>query len=69
MAKRIYQKDGLVVYWNSDLCIHCQSCHKELPEVFDPQKRPWVNLDGADEDRIREQVNRCPSSALSLESN
>ena len=66
MAKREYKKDSLIVLWDSDLCTHCESCWRELPTVFDPQKRPWVNLDGASADDIRRQVAKCPSGALSL---
>lgn len=66
MEKREYKKDSLTVLWDSDLCTHCESCWRELPAVFDPQKRPWVNLDAADADDIRRQVAKCPSGALSL---
>lgn len=66
MAKREYKKDSLTVLWDSDLCTHCESCWRELPTVFDPQKRPWVNLEGASAEDIRRQVAKCPSGALSL---
>lgn len=40
-------------------------CARGLPDVFDPRKRPWVNIDGAGTDTIVAQVARCPSGALS----
>ena len=36
-----------------------------LPEVFDPRKKPWINIEGADTEKIVDQVKACPSEALS----
>ena len=60
-----YTKGDITVVWKPDQCIHSKICWTELASVFDPRKRPWVNMDGADESRIAEQVSRCPSGALS----
>jgi len=60
-----YTKDGLTVIWKSGLCIHSTNCWRGLGEVFDPQVNPWINMDGADKERIIEQVKKCPSGALS----
>jgi uncharacterized Fe-S cluster protein YjdI len=46
-------------------CIHSTKCWKGLIQVFDPRKRPWINLDGAEKEQIIEQVKTCPSGALS----
>lgn len=67
MAKRTYTKDGLTVFWDSDLCTHCETCWKGLPEVFNPDNRPWVSMDGAPLEQISEQVRQCPSGALRVE--
>lgn len=67
MAERTYTKGSLVVFWNSDLCSHCEKCWKELPSVFNPEARPWVNLEGASTPDIIDQVALCPSGALSLQ--
>ena len=66
MKKKEYSKDNVTVVWQSDLCIHSEKCYKGLPEVFDPDSRPWINMDGASQDRIIDQVHRCPSGALSI---
>lgn len=66
MPERIYEKGLLRVFWQSDLCTKCQLCHQELPQVFDPEKRPWVNLKAATDEEIVSQVLRCPSGALSI---
>lgn len=60
-----YTNGEITVVWKPELCIHAANCWKELCEVFDPKKRPWVNTGGADTERIIQQVNRCPSGALS----
>ena len=60
-----YSKGDLTIAWKPELCIHSTKCWKGLKEVFDPQKRPWINMEGADAARIKGQVGRCPSGALS----
>ena len=64
---RKYSNDELTVVWQPKLCVHSTLCWKGLIEVFNPKARPWVNIQGATANRIREQVARCPSGALSIE--
>ena len=64
--KRNYKRVELTVYWDSDLCIHCGNCVKGLPQVFDTTKRPWVNVQGASAQEIKDQVLQCPSGALTI---
>ncbi len=64
-----YTNDEITVIWQADLCIHCGKCAKGLSEVFKPQERPWVDMTGATTEQIVEQVEKCPSGALSLEYN
>lgn len=67
MAEKVikYTRDNITVLWKPELCIHSKKCWQELPEVFNPRVRQWVNVQGADTDRIMEQVSKCPSGALS----
>jgi uncharacterized Fe-S cluster protein YjdI len=65
--KKKYTKDLLTVVWQPELCIHSEICFKGLPEVFNPAQSPWVNLDGSNIEKIRNQVRKCPSGALSFE--
>lgn len=60
-----YIKDGLTVIWKPEQCIHSRKCFTGLKEVFNPAIRPWVNMDGATMERIMQQVEQCPSGALS----
>ena len=60
-----YSNGEVTVVWRADKCIHSTVCLNGLPEVFDPNKRPWVNIRAADTKRIVDQVKKCPSGALS----
>lgn len=66
MVKR-YSNGEITVVWQPDLCWHTGICARGLPLVFNPARRPWVELQHADTETITGQVKRCPSGALSLE--
>ena len=59
-----YSKGNLTVTFDPRVCTHSGICVRGLFDVFDVSKRPWVNLDGAPEEQVVEQVKRCPSGAL-----
>jgi putative redox protein len=61
-----YSKDGVTVIWKPALCIHSARCVKGLGAVFNPKVRPWIDMDAAPVERIAEQVQKCPSGALTL---
>jgi len=60
-----YTNGEVTVVWQPGTCIHSELCFTGLPQVFDPKKRPWVNIDGANTEQIIKQVDKCPSGALS----
>lgn len=63
--KRIEYTNGeIVVVWQPPLCTHSGICVKTLPAVYKPQERPWVKLENSTTDKIVEQVEKCPSGAL-----
>jgi uncharacterized Fe-S cluster protein YjdI len=64
MEKR-YTNEDITVVWKPDACIHSALCWRGLLGVFDPRKRPWINMEGADTEAIIAQVEKCPSGALS----
>jgi uncharacterized Fe-S cluster protein YjdI len=64
-----YKNNDITVVWKPKKCIHSKKCWKELGDVFKPIEKPWVNLDGATSDRIKEQIDSCPSGALSYQNN
>jgi uncharacterized Fe-S cluster protein YjdI len=62
-----YTEGDLTVIWQPEKCIHSEKCFKGMPEVFNPDRRPWIDPAAADPDAIRKQINACPSGALSYE--
>ena len=67
MGKHKYANDKITVHWDSEVCIHSAVCVKNLGNVFDTSKRPWVNVDGASPDEIVQLIDTCPSGALQYE--
>lgn len=61
-----YTNGEVTVVWQPHMCIHSKKCWKGLLSVFDPRRKPWVDMDGASSERIVAQVNECPSGALSM---
>ncbi len=61
-----YSGKEVTILWKPHLCSHSTRCWKGLPAVFKPAQRPWILPDGADGERIIDQVKQCPSGALSI---
>ena len=67
MTKKInYSNNEITVVWQPELCIHSTICFSQMPNVFKPQLKKWIDPNGAPSDKIIEQVKMCPSGALSF---
>ena len=65
--RRNYTGKDINVSYDTRRCIHAAECVRKLPEVFDTQKRPWIQVDNADVDKVADIVMRCPTGALHFE--
>jgi uncharacterized Fe-S cluster protein YjdI len=59
-----YATDEIVVEWEPRICSHSQNCVRALPQVFDDNRRPWVQVDAAAAGEVEAAVALCPSGAL-----
>ncbi|WKD84705.1 hypothetical protein KCTC32516_00039 [Polaribacter huanghezhanensis] len=67
--KKTYSNEEITVVWQPEMCTHSKKCWKGLLEVFDPREKPWIKLDGATNEQVKNQINQCPSKALSYQLN
>lgn len=63
-----YEKVDITVVWKPKLCIHAAECVKRLPEVYNPDEKPWIKVENANADELIKQIDACPSGALTYES-
>ena len=61
-----YSNGELTIVWEPKKCIHSEVCFKTLPRVYNPKERPWVRPNNASTEDLKDQINRCPSGALSF---
>ena len=68
MAKiRSYEAEGIRVTYDAARCIHAAECVRGLPNVFDPERTPWIDPRAASPDALAAVVRRCPTGALAYE--
>jgi uncharacterized Fe-S cluster protein YjdI/CDGSH-type Zn-finger protein len=61
---RAYTGPDVTVFYDRGRCLHFAECVRGLPEVFDVEKRPWIQPQNASAEQVAEVVRRCPSGAL-----
>ncbi|TAK76108.1 MAG: hypothetical protein EPO16_07810 [Dehalococcoidia bacterium] len=61
---RVYANDRIEVTWEPGYCIHWAACIRGSMKAFNPQRRPWIDVDAETPERIAEIVSRCPTGAL-----
>lgn len=63
---RVYHARDISVEWYSHRCIHSGRCVRALPRVFNPGRRPWIDVHAAGSEEVAQAVLGCPSGALWL---
>ena len=67
--ERSYSNGEITVHWKPRECVHAGTCFRELRKVFDPSRRPWIDLSQAETAQIIDIVERCPTDALTYDRN
>jgi CDGSH-type Zn-finger protein len=59
-----YVGSSITVHDVRGMCSHKSNCLNGAPEVFLYDRRPWIDPDAADADKVARVVESCPSGAL-----
>ena len=62
-----YKRGNFTINWKPGKCIHSGVCVQELPGVYDPKSRPWIKPENASVEELKNQIDKCPSGALSYD--
>ncbi len=60
-----YSNNEITVFWKPDVCIHSTNCWKASLKIFNPKRKPWIDMNAGTTEEIIKIVNNCPSGALS----
>lgn len=60
-----YTNGELTIVWQPSKCIHAAECVKALPQVYKPKEKPWIQPESAGTQELKDQIDKCPSGALS----
>ena len=55
-----------IITYDDKVCTHAGECVKGLPEVFDPNRTPWIQPGDVSYEAAEQVVRRCPSGALKI---
>jgi CDGSH-type Zn-finger protein/uncharacterized Fe-S cluster protein YjdI len=64
---RRYKGTDVDITYSLKRCIHAAECVNHLRSVWDKDKRPWINPDGAPVAEVAAVIELCPSGALHYE--
>ncbi|WP_405206414.1 (4Fe-4S)-binding protein [Aquimarina sp. LLG6339-5] len=59
-----YTNGEITIVWKPGKCIHAGVCVKTLPSVYKPKEKPWIQPDSAATEALKNQIDGCPSGAL-----
>ncbi len=60
-----YSNGEITIKWQPKLCQHAAICVKTLPQVYNPNASPWISIENASTEELKNQISRCPSKASS----
>jgi uncharacterized Fe-S cluster protein YjdI len=65
MEQKEYSNGTITIVWQPGKCIHSGVCVRTLPQVYHPKETPWITIEHATTAAIKDQIEKCPSGALS----
>ncbi len=66
MSSLEYNNGEISILWQPSICQHSGVCVRMLPQVYKPKERPWIKIENASTEELKEQIAACPSGALSI---
>ncbi len=69
IMKKEYTNGEITITWRPRLCMHSGNCVQQLPSVYRPDKSPWIRIENATTQQLIDQVDCCPTGALSYRFN
>lgn len=66
---KTYSNTDITIKWQPKKCMHAAVCVKMLPKVYKPDQKPWINVENATTEALKNQIDNCPSGALSYAKN
>ncbi|MFT5858584.1 MAG: putative Fe-S cluster protein YjdI [Flavobacteriaceae bacterium] len=64
-----YSNGEITIKWQPKLCQHAAVCAKMLPKVYNPKATPWIAVENASTEELKNQISKCPSGALTYTQN
>lgn len=65
-GKRVsYVGSRITIHDNRGICAHAGYCTEGLQAVFNSERKPWIDPDGASVETVVAVIRKCPSGALS----
>ena len=58
---KAYSNGEVTAVWEAEKCIHSAICVKELPNIFNPEARPWIKIDAASTKDLVNTVKNTPN--------
>ncbi|MGX7418149.1 (4Fe-4S)-binding protein [Carnobacterium gallinarum] len=61
---RQYRGKDIDVYFNTHVCAHAGNCVRGNSEIFNLERKPWIQPDNGSLDEVKRIIRTCPSGAL-----
>ena len=62
-----YSNGEITIKWQQKKCRHAAVCVATLPKVYNPEASPWIVIENATTEELKNQISKCPSGALSFD--